>query len=386
MSNLPYDAQIEYLESTGTQLLDTGISGGTSVEYSLLIEFCDGNSSWAQYFGSSQNERCCPKLFRWDNSPYVGHTYAAWYTTSETQFRIGELNINSQYLVEYKGGKLYLNGSELASPGTLGFGSNNFCIFGYLPEPQYKSKLRLYECKIWKDGTLVRDMIPVRVGQVGYLYDKVSETLFDNSGSGDFILGNDKALPNPFGFRRRLITVRLPYDAEVEYLESTGTQYIDTGIKLFDVAPVSFDINIVAFVETGQVPNACILNAMKEVSPYPGVVIRVNSNIIQRSGAGGGANIGRCGELTRIDVSANNVNSQHSVNTTIFAGLDGNGNPWRYCKLKLYSCILIKNGNIVFNAKPVRVGQVGYLYDTVSKQLFGNNGTGNFIVGNDINT
>ena len=31
---------------------------------------------------------------------------------------------------------------------------------------------------------------------------------------------------------------KLPYDAEVEYLESTGTQWIDTGIKLVSMNAV----------------------------------------------------------------------------------------------------------------------------------------------------
>ena len=37
----------------------------------------------------------------------------------------------------------------------------------------------------------VFDAIPVRIGQVGYMYDKVSGQLFGNAGTGDFILGND---------------------------------------------------------------------------------------------------------------------------------------------------------------------------------------------------
>lgn len=41
------------------------------------------------------------------------------------------------------------------------------------------------------DGVLVRDFIPVRVGQVGYMYDKVSKQLFGNSGTGSFTLGSD---------------------------------------------------------------------------------------------------------------------------------------------------------------------------------------------------
>ena len=34
-------------------------------------------------------------------------------------------------------------------------------------------------------------MIPVRVGQVGYMYDRVSKTLFGNAGTDSFVLGPD---------------------------------------------------------------------------------------------------------------------------------------------------------------------------------------------------
>lgn len=45
--------------------------------------------------------------------------------------------------------------------------------------------------RIWKGNELLRDYIPVRVGNVGYMYDQVSGQLFGNSGTGDFILGPD---------------------------------------------------------------------------------------------------------------------------------------------------------------------------------------------------
>jgi hypothetical protein len=43
-----------------------------------------------------------------------------------------------------------------------------------------------------------------------------------------------------------------------------------------------------------------------------------------------------------------------------------------------------KGGVLVRDYIPVRVGSVGYLYDQVSQQLFGNNGTGSFAYGNDV--
>ena len=43
-----------------------------------------------------------------------------------------------------------------------------------------------------RDGLL--DCIPVRVGDIGYLYDRVSGELFGNSGTGAFIVGPDKTI------------------------------------------------------------------------------------------------------------------------------------------------------------------------------------------------
>jgi hypothetical protein len=39
--------------------------------------------------------------------------------------------------------------------------------------------------------SLENDFIPVRVGNVGYMFDRVSGTLFGNDGTGDFIVGSD---------------------------------------------------------------------------------------------------------------------------------------------------------------------------------------------------
>ena len=51
--------------------------------------------------------------------------------------------------------------------------------------------LKIYTFKIWTNNTLVRDYIPcfrLSDGTVG-LYDKVSDTFFENAGSGNFLKG-----------------------------------------------------------------------------------------------------------------------------------------------------------------------------------------------------
>ena len=75
--------------------------------------------------------------------------------------------------------------------------------------------LRIYSYKVYENGVLVQDLIPVIKNNVGYMYDLVSKKLLSNIGAGEFLYG----------------PIVSHYDAEVEYLESTGTQWIDTTHK-----------------------------------------------------------------------------------------------------------------------------------------------------------
>lgn len=50
---------------------------------------------------------------------------------------------------------------------------------------------RFYSFKVWKTKELVLDLIPVRVADEGFMYDRVSGKLFGNVGTGKFILGPD---------------------------------------------------------------------------------------------------------------------------------------------------------------------------------------------------
>ena len=184
--------------------------------------------------------------------------------------------------------------------------------------------------------------------------------------------------------RRRVMGKRLPYDAEIEYLESSGTQYINTDIKLFEyggATTVEFSMDV--YVNTGQRGQCTIVNTMLERHPYPGIVIRTNGNNIYYNVQGRESKIGTCGifqHITKIE----NVSFEHDTPTTIFAGLNGNNVPWRYCNLKLYRLSIKKDSILLFDAYPVRIEQTGYLYDKVSGQLFGNAGTGEFILGPDV--
>ena len=73
-------------------------------------------------------------------------------------------------------------------------GAKGINIFGSPTlDKSYFSSCKFHYLKFkGRDGLL--DIIPVRVGDIGYLYDRVSGQLFGNSGTGAFIIGPDKTI------------------------------------------------------------------------------------------------------------------------------------------------------------------------------------------------
>ena len=50
---------------------------------------------------------------------------------------------------------------------------------------------RLYSCTMKENDTLVRDYIPaIDSDNVGFMFDRVTHTIFDNAGTGSFTYGN----------------------------------------------------------------------------------------------------------------------------------------------------------------------------------------------------
>lgn len=184
--------------------------------------------------------------------------------------------------------------------------------------------------------------------------------------------------------RRRVMGGKLPYDAEVEYLEGSGTQWINTGVQLYDSDNVDYAFEIKFIIDVNSERNETLLNAMREVLPYPGMLLRHNweEENVQLVFNNSRYKVGELGELLVISRKIKST-QRHTLPTTLFASFNSDGKPFRYCHAKLYYFMLWNHGELVCDYIPVRVGQVGYMYDKVSGQLFGNAGTGEFILGPD---
>lgn len=206
---LPYDAEVEYLESTGTQYVDTGIIASFSANTTIsmlfswtqttssagrtVISFCGANSVWnggiainMDSSGADNQPRgiCGGQNF---NGGYKSAGTIVQCTIAPGRFTVGQTVITKTSTnLGYIGTPIYvfaLNRSGAIDDTTMPF-------------------MRLYACAIYNGGTIVRDYIPVRVGSgssaVGYLYDRANPAggplgngLYGNSGTGAFVVGPD---------------------------------------------------------------------------------------------------------------------------------------------------------------------------------------------------
>lgn len=201
----PYDAEVEYLQSYGNEWIDTQIlpSNKLDVDIDFLItQYTQSGSSYFSYlFGSrhyQSSRRACfsfaPKLSGSNTYWYVEVGQSA-YTNNKTI----PLNTKAKLEMTYSSAKVTAGGEVQSVSYSPTWNSSYATLSLYLfsrnnlnSDSSTPFSGRVYKCKIKDNNVLVRDLIPVKNNNVGYMYDKVSGQLFGNaSGSGAFTYGND---------------------------------------------------------------------------------------------------------------------------------------------------------------------------------------------------
>lgn len=177
---------IEYLQSTGTQYISTNIIPDANTGIMLTIMRLNNTDSYIcgvrNDNGNTRWVLGCPNY-----SGYGSVIWASSYPAINIKYDVGLNYLNNKKFT------IPLNNVETNLP-TLPFTpTTDIRLFGSsgLNASYTKWTGKIYACKISQNNNIVMDFIPVRIGTVGYLYDKVSKKLFGNVGTGNFILGQD---------------------------------------------------------------------------------------------------------------------------------------------------------------------------------------------------
>ena len=174
---------IEYIESTGTQYINTNVipNENTVVEIELMK--------------NSGSEILWERILGVDNQFMV--YIDAKLGTSDKRYKL-YANINSGekfiHLVEYDvkiklkvgQGNIYYNDSLATTYSTTPNTTIPIYLFFCKDADKY-GVYKLYSCKIWDNATLIRNYTPAIKDDVLCLYDKVNKQFYYNDGTGEFL-------------------------------------------------------------------------------------------------------------------------------------------------------------------------------------------------------
>lgn len=179
-------SQLRYIQSSGTQYIDTGFIPNQDTRVVMETEFTIQGSNQFLY-GSRAGEKSRSFCFNCYNTKYRAHYNTSWLDYDTT------VSYNEPFVIDHDKSVTTLNGEHIVTntyaaftcPYSLVlFAKNDGGTVGTF------AKAKLYSCKVYDNSTLVRDFVPAMNsdGTVG-LYDTINDVFYTNAGSGTFTAG-----------------------------------------------------------------------------------------------------------------------------------------------------------------------------------------------------
>lgn len=176
--------RLDYIQSSGTQYIDTGFKPNQDTR--VLIDIENLSSAQASFFGARASQNAASFTF----FSLTATTGRSDYGTSKQSMSF--TNTVGRYTVDQN--KNVCTANDVTATGT----ANTFQLTNNLyllalnqaDEAAQKASGKLYSAQVYDNGTLVRDFIPCKnaSGAIG-LWDNVNSVFYANAGTGTFSTG-----------------------------------------------------------------------------------------------------------------------------------------------------------------------------------------------------
>ena len=415
--------QLEYIQSSGAQYVDTGFkpsgNSGIVVDYQQV-----GTIAYQDPLFGARQSSSNTAFGMWLSSDVTYPQYG------NVSYNTKPISINNNTRLIYKLDKGIAScGDKTVSFSQLSFNSSyNLVLFsmntgGTVDTRRISGKL--YGCKIYDNDKIVRDFIPCKnsSGVIG-LYDTVNSQFYQNAGTGTFIAGpemiqpssdfitiNYKGLYNVVDINNSAVkslskdtewifqyvsgpTLPNGY-TELEYIQSSGTQYIDTGFNPNQDAKIVIDM---AFLGSAGENVLGSRNSSSDATNRFGIItFGSSSKIGSFFGSTATQSISLDSSIHNYTLSkaglsvdgasyggAYTASFSCTYPITLFAWNNGSNGIVKNSS-KIVDCKIFSGEVLVRNFIPCKnpSGAIG-LYDTVNNQFYQNSGTGTFIAGPEI--
>ena len=198
--------QVEYIESTGSQYIDTGIAPDTTTAVDFTFNLVQSVDNKA-FFGQGWNGNRF--LFNQQSSQFKFH--GGGNLSGDLSSSYGNVIAGNDYRcqiepTESNNGTLTLTWGGVTRSCTVVLSvdaGKQLRIFGSNENKDHLSKIRVYGMKIWKGSELVADLVPAIDGEgKGGLYNLIGEgsNWLANGGTDAFKVGAAVPDPAPDGF------------------------------------------------------------------------------------------------------------------------------------------------------------------------------------------
>lgn len=392
--------ELEYIESSGTQYIDSGVnlsSNNFKVECDFINTINDYNREQAIFSIWTQAYQYWNVFIDYSKRMDLytsGHTYGD-IVALKTKYNLS-LTRNSTTWTLKLGDNVV---TKTYSPSSINTTTLKIFTRGDTPTTSYSNTyIQMFYLKVTVGEILVRNFIPCerQSDNKPGLYDVVNNVFYTNQGTGEFIKG-----PYKDSYKISLYP-RLPLAyQEVEYIESSGTQYIDSGIKLNQNSKVEITyqyadnntfarlfgdsngtMGFIITTQTGRVNSKVQTLYNTEWRPLAtdvaSVIPSTNKVTLKK-------------ELNNIYVNNNLYYSYNSAtfetgrNALVFGAWT---TSLSLCNARIYALKIWQDGiTITRDFIPCyrKSDSVIGLYDLVNQQFYTNAGTGTFTKGNDVN-
>ena len=393
-----YYTRVDYIESTGTQYIDTGVIANQNTGFDIdFITYnkIDKGSIYGSgtIFGARKTYRDSGfQLTTYNNASLLGHFLFGTNSSYEDIRYSAGIVPGTRQKISFKNNILTLPDNSTTTVTDYTFTTpSTLAIFALNQDGSIVeySKTKLYNFKIYDGDTLIRNFIPCYRNsdtEVG-LYDLVDNKFYTNSGTGKFEYNKD--------FNDKYV--------RLNYIESTGTQYIDSIYYPTPNTGVDVDFEYTDLTAQQRIFGSAINTEYDDLLTYS---FYINSNgywaYAYQDKKGNWYSTNKTADTNRHSLSFNVSNSMVLIdNGDIYSDtIKGTAtilsnyslyilannyitSTSHYAKAKLYSFKIYESGILVRNLIPAmrKSDSAVGMYDTINDAFYTNNGTGEFIKG-----
>ena len=222
--------ELSYVESDGNQYIDTGIVPAKDVKVVVDYQFTKVSSGSA-LFGWEGGSGFLFGIVGSQLAATLTQNYVSGNTTVDEPAPDKDRHVLTfgdalQQLDETAIGSSAVEGELIGNlPGTIALFARHRTWNAGDPQYDWPCSARVYSCKIYRGETLVRDYVPCarRSDGVAGLFDQVTGRFSVSAGASPFL---------PVAWQ------------ELDYVESDGTAYVDTGVVAAETLKVVADFQL----------------------------------------------------------------------------------------------------------------------------------------------